>query len=55
MVALRSPYNGGEIDVPDELADRYTAAGWVKPTAKKAAGRATSKKSTADDTADGDK
>lgn len=52
MVALRSPYDGGEIDVPDELADRYTAAGWVKP---KAAGKATSKKSTADDTADGDK
>lgn len=29
MAELRSPFDGGVIDVPDSLVDRYTAAGWV--------------------------
>lgn len=29
MAELRSPFDGGVIDVPDALVDRYTAAGWV--------------------------
>ena len=30
MAALKSPFDGGVIDVPDDLTDRYTAAGWVE-------------------------
>jgi len=35
MTTLRSPFDGGEIDVPDELIDRYTAGGWVAEAAKR--------------------
>lgn len=35
MATLKSPYDGGVIDVPDELADRYTAAGWLEDTPKR--------------------
>lgn len=34
MATLKSPYDGGVIDVPDELADRYTAAGWLDGSEK---------------------
>lgn len=35
MARLTSPSSTAVIDVPDELAERYTAAGWVaeKPKA----------------------
>ncbi|GIG27181.1 hypothetical protein [Cellulomonas denverensis] len=29
MAELSSPYDGAVITVPDDLVDRYTAAGWV--------------------------
>lgn len=39
MTTLKSPYDGGVIDVPDELADRYTAAGWLDGSEKSKASR----------------
>ena len=43
MARLTSPSSTAVIDVPDELVERYTAAGWVaeKP---KATTRATAKR-----------
>lgn len=35
MATLRSPFDGGQIDVPDELVDRYTAAGWLAEAPKR--------------------
>jgi len=31
MATLKSPYGKAVIEVPDELVERYTAAGWVDP------------------------
>lgn len=30
MAELRSPFDGGVIDVPEALVDRYVEGGWVK-------------------------
>lgn len=35
MAELRSPFDGGAIDVPDDLVDRYVDAGWVKAEAER--------------------
>ncbi|SFK31609.1 hypothetical protein [Cellulomonas sp. KH9] len=45
MATLKSPFDGGVVDVPDELADRYTAAGWLEDAPK----RQTRAKRTEDD------
>jgi len=35
MATLKSPFDGGTVEVPDDLADRYTAAGWVEDAPKR--------------------
>lgn len=45
MATLKSPFDGGTVDVPDDLVDRYTAAGWVEDAPK----RQTRGKRTEDD------
>ena len=42
MTRLTSPSSTAVIDVPDELAERYTAAGWVAEKPKTT--RATAKR-----------
>lgn len=38
MAELRSPFDGGVVDVPDGLVERYTAAGWVSGKSSTGAG-----------------
>lgn len=45
MARLTSPSSTAVIDVPDELAERYTAAGWVAEKPKREPAKAAPKRS----------
>jgi len=35
VATLKSPFDGGVVDVPDELVGRYTVAGWLEDAPKR--------------------
>jgi hypothetical protein len=42
MAAMNPPHSGAVVDVPDDLVDRYSQAGWTKVSASSS----TTKKAT---------